>query len=285
MIDGNPNGRMKCTLANWTGLAYRIPRKTIEESQNREELHQTGVYFLFGADEETGESVVYIGQAGVRKNGEGILNRLKEHKRDVDKGYWTEAVLFTTSNNSFGPTEISYLESRFCDVAKQANRYIVKNGNEPNLGNITEEKQTEMEEFIDNARIIMGAMGHKLFEELTTKCETSDTSEETTNPIFYLKRNTRKSNTEVDAKCEQTNEGFVVLKGSRIEMIDSNSLPPAVKRWRENAKVDNDGLLQENVLCSSPTYAAAFVVGGITSGPDSWKNAEGKTLKEIEKAG
>lgn len=50
-------------------------------------------------------------------------------------------------------------------MAKQANRYVVKNGNEPTLGNITEEKQTEMEEFIDNARIIMGAMGHKLFEE------------------------------------------------------------------------------------------------------------------------
>ena len=29
------------------------------------------------------------------------------------------------------------------------NRYIVKNGNEPTLGNPTEEKQSELEEFID----------------------------------------------------------------------------------------------------------------------------------------
>jgi len=48
--------------------------------------------------------------------------------------YWTEAVAFTTSNNSFGPTEISYLENRFCNMAVEANRYIVKNSNDPNPG-------------------------------------------------------------------------------------------------------------------------------------------------------
>lgn len=26
LMDGEPNGRMKCTLANWTGVAYKIPR-------------------------------------------------------------------------------------------------------------------------------------------------------------------------------------------------------------------------------------------------------------------
>lgn len=86
------------------------------------------------------KGVVYIGQAGARKNGEGILNRLQEHKRNPEKDYWTEAIVFTTSNNSFGPTEISYLENRFCNLALQANRYEVKNGNDPTPGNITEEK-------------------------------------------------------------------------------------------------------------------------------------------------
>jgi len=43
-----------------------------------------GVYFLFVMDVDSGECVVYIGQAGVRKNGEGILNLLKEHKRQPD---------------------------------------------------------------------------------------------------------------------------------------------------------------------------------------------------------
>lgn len=42
----------------------------------------------------------------------------------------------------------------------------LKNGNDPTHGNITEEKECEMEEFIDNAKVVMGTLGHKLFEPL-----------------------------------------------------------------------------------------------------------------------
>lgn len=40
----------------------------------------------------------------------------------------------------------------------------MKNGNDPNHGNTTEEKESEMEEFIDYAKVIMGTLGHKVFE-------------------------------------------------------------------------------------------------------------------------
>ena len=171
LMDGEAGGRIKCTLANWTGIAYKIPRTELDRCKEREDLKQSGVYFLFGTSDTTGKGVVYIGQAGARKNGEGILNRLQEHKRNPEKDYWTEAIVFTTSNNSFGPTEISYLENRFCNLALKANRYEVKNGNDPTPGNITEEKECELEEFIDYAKVIMGTLGHKLFEPITKPVE------------------------------------------------------------------------------------------------------------------
>ena len=123
LMDGDASGRIKCSLVNWTGVAYKIPRIELDKCKDREDLKQSGVYFLFGKSDETEKEVVYIGQAGARKNGEGILNRLMEHKRNPEKDYWTEAVVFTTSNNSLGPTEISYLENRFCNLAIEANRY------------------------------------------------------------------------------------------------------------------------------------------------------------------
>lgn len=98
LMDGDVNGRIKCTLANWTGLAFKIPRTALDLCKDRPELKQTGVYLLFGKDEND-KSVVYIGQAGVRKNGEGILNRLVEHNRNPKKDYWTEAIALTTSND------------------------------------------------------------------------------------------------------------------------------------------------------------------------------------------
>ena len=203
LMDGTPNGRIKCTLANWTGIAYKIPRTELDKCKDREDLSQSGVYFLFGTSDQTDENVGYIGQAGVRKNGEGILCRLIEHKRNPDKDYWTEAVVFTTSNNSFGPTEISYLENRFCGLAHEAGRYIVKNGNDPTSGNITEEKESELEEFIDYAKIVMGALGHKLFEPLTEKPKTSISEESPEDEvILFLKRKSRKSGIIIEANCK-----------------------------------------------------------------------------------
>lgn len=167
--------------------------------------------------------MVYIGQAGARKNGEGILNRLQEHKRNPEKDYWTEAIVFTTSNNSFGPTEISYLENRFCNLAIQAKRYVVKNGNDPTPGNITEEKESELEEFIDNAKIIMGTLGHKFFVPLAastptpvvTEKDMSDTSDE----LLYF------DHSGVKATGKLTSDGFVVLKYLHHSSDSSSKMP------------------------------------------------------------
>lgn len=252
--------------------------------QGREDLKQSGVYCLFGTSDETGKGVVYIGQAGARKTGEGILHRLIEHKRNSGKGYWNEAVVFTTSNNSFGPTEISYLENRFCNLALEAKRYEVKNGNDPTPGNITEEKESEMEEFIDYARVVMGTLGHKLFEPLSkttvkTENETASIPEETT--MLHLVRSIKNVG-KVEAYGRQTSEGFVVFKGSRIALTDDHTISAVIKKRRKDAPIDEQGVLQEDLLFTSPSYAAQFVIGKSANGLTSWKTETGKTLKDLE---
>lgn len=283
LMDGIASGRVKCTLANWTGLAYRIPRTELDKCKERDDLKQSGVYFLFGTSDQTGENVVYIGQAGVRKNGEGILYRLQEHKRNPDKDYWTEAVVFTTSNNSFGPTEIGYLENRFCNLATEAKRYIVKNGNDPTLGNITEEKESELEEFIDYAKIVMGTLGHKVFDPIiavpkaalnSTDTPASDSDE----PMFRFDRTSGK------ATGRRTSDGFVVLAGSTLTPNLQPSCPGNVRRLREKYadKIDNNNMLTADVLLTSPSAAASFVGGSSLNGNVVWKTVDGKTLKDVE---
>lgn len=284
LLDGTATGRMKCTLANWTGVGYKIPRTDLDKCREREDLSQSGVYFLFGTSEQTGETVVYVGQSGARKNGEGILYRLQEHKRNQDKDYWTEAVVFTTSNNSFGPTEISYLENRFCAMATAANRYIVKNGNEPTIGNVTEEKESELEEFIDYAKIIMGTLGHKVFELLVQ--DVAAASEKTTvnmpsSPQLTFSYD-RKTGT---ARGRRTSEGFVVLKGSAIARELQQSCPETAKKLREKyaTDIDANGILLGDLLFGSPSTAASFVAGSSANGNIMWKTQDGLTLKEVER--
>lgn len=285
LMDGTANGRIKCTLANWTGVAYRIPRVDLDLCKERNDLKQSGIYFLFGISDETSEQVIYIGQAGARKNGEGILYRLQEHRKNPDKDYWSEAVVFTTSNNSFGPTEISYLENRFCTMATEAHRYIVKNGNEPTQGNVTEEKESELEEFIEYAKIIMGVLGHKAFEPFIDAGSNmgDDSKKESSslaNTTFYIKK--RGAN----ARAVQTADGFIVLSGSIISKDPAPSCPDSALNARKKYKgsIDENMVLLKNVPFKTPSGAACFVLGRSSNGNIEWTTEQGLTFGKFESA-
>jgi hypothetical protein len=56
--------------------------------------------------------------------------------------------VFTTKNNSYGPTEMCCLEHNFCAIAKKAKQYIVKNANDPSHGTPTAEKESELENLL-----------------------------------------------------------------------------------------------------------------------------------------
>ena len=283
LMDGEVTGKIKCTLSNWTGVIYKIPRIQLGDLKSRDEMKQSGIYFLFGRDEDKQKDVTYIGQATTRKNGEGVLLRIQEHTRDTHADYFNDVIILTTQNNSFGPTEISYLENKFTQLAKEAGRYIVKNGNDPNPGNVTEEKESELDEIVENTLMIIGTLGYRVFVPMTKKVSQDLTDNHST--YLYLKRKTKKSNKIIEATCERTTEGFVVLEGSQVEIKDSPYLPASLKEMRQNliaSRVIQDGVLKEKQLFSSPSYAAAFLLGMQTNGRTDWKNQDGRTLKELE---
>ena len=283
LMDGEVTGKIKCTLSNWTGVIYKIPRIQVGDLKSRDEMKQSGIYFLFGRDEDKQKDVTYIGQATTRKNGEGVLLRIQEHTRDIHADYFNDVIILTTQNNSFGPTEISYLENKFTQLAKEAGRYIVKNSNDPNPGNVTEEKESELDEIVENTLMIIGTLGYRVFVPMIKKVSQDLTDNHST--YLYLKRKTKKSNKVIEATCERTTEGFVVLDGSQVEIKDSPYLPASLKEMRQNliaSRVIQDGVLKEKQLFSSPSYAAAFLLGMQTNGRTDWKDQDGRTLKELE---
>lgn len=71
LTNGDPTERIKASLANWTGVAYKTPHTSVENSKSIELLKQSGVYFLFGTDDIDSKDVVYVGQAGIRRNRKG----------------------------------------------------------------------------------------------------------------------------------------------------------------------------------------------------------------------
>lgn len=281
LMDGDVTGRIKCTIANWVGAVYKVPTPLLHTLKNRQDLKQGGIYFLFGENKDS-EPEVYIGQARVRKNGEGVLYRVSEHLKDTV--YFNESLMVTTQNNTFGPTEISYLENYLTNLAIETNRYKVRNKQEPNKGTITEEKEVELLKVVNYIKLILGVLGYKVFVPILQDTEQHE-DKLVQDDILTLEAKTKKSDRTIVAKCKRTNEGFVVLKGSMIEEKVSDSLPEKLKELRQKCLNDGDivdGILQRNYLFNSPSYASMFVLGLSRNGRTDWKNKDGLTLKEIK---
>lgn len=85
LMDGDPTDRIKCKLDNRTSIAYKIPRTSIDKCKNIPHLEQSGIYFLFGTDHELND-IVYVGQACVRKNKNGVLSRILENPMILSTG-------------------------------------------------------------------------------------------------------------------------------------------------------------------------------------------------------
>jgi hypothetical protein len=271
LIDGDPNGRMSCELSNWTGKAYKIPRIKIKECSDRNDLKNTGVYLLFGKDEE-GKDQVYIGEA------ETILKRLSQHLNQKD--FWNEAIVFISKDENLNKAHIKYLENKLYGLAKKVNRYKIENTITPSQSSISEPDQAEMEEFIENIKLLVNTLGHKVFEE---KREFKTKRKQTN---FYIKA-ARGAN----SQGEPTSDGFVVFKGSKFAISIVKSYPPTMIKLRQQLidqglliNKNNELILTDDYIFGSPSTAAAIVMGRNANGLIEWKLSSGKTLKEFESA-
>lgn len=275
LLDGEVTGRTKCTLANWTGVVYKIPRVLLSESKDIPALNQSSIYMLFGTNDND-EPMVYIGQAGIRKNDKGVLLRLMEHDADEKKDFWTEAIILSTLNDSFGPTELNYLENKYYNLAKDTGRYKIDNSIEPTTGNVTEEKVSELNEYLEFSMIPIGLLGKKLFTPVNNvNLDISKTSDN----ILYLHQCV--NNEDVWGTAKETNEGFLLLAGSKVSQKSAPHLSESLRNRRDRAPKDQNNCLLEDVLLNSPSTAANFLIGQQTNGLIAWKNESGETLKSI----
>lgn len=273
LLDGEPNGRLTCELSNWTGKAYKIPRIKVKDCIDRPDLNNPGVYLLFGKN-ETGKDLVYVGEA------ETVFKRLTQHL--TQKDFWTEAIVFISKDENLNKAHIKYLENRLFEIAQKVNRYQIENHAVPTQSSISESDRSEMEEFLENIRILINTLGHKVFEEKREAKSFEKQQKET----FFLK-----SGKGADAQGEPTADGFVVFKGSKATKKTVPSMTQNFLRLRveiiENGIFipDAEGTgfeLSEDFVFTSPSTAAAMILGRNANGLTEWKLRDGTKLKDFE---
>ncbi|MDR3153114.1 MAG: GIY-YIG nuclease family protein [Deltaproteobacteria bacterium] len=296
MMDGTLNGRVMCSIQFWPGVAYRIPRENIDgrcewirldRFEDWKYLNYCGVYLLLGVGDD-GKPYVYVGQADEKKKGGAILARLKRQANQQNPGLrnWSEAVAFSTSDNFFGSSHISWLEHHFFTLASRAKRYEVRNNNVPSAGNVKADLRSGLLSFAENARIIMNVLGLPVFEPLSAAAAAAHGCLPSAEPgslpappspgrpagarTFDCEIRT----TMAEAFGRRVNGGIVLLKGSRIRMGDlPKSCPGGAARMRRDcaSKIDAEGTLKEDIAFDSLSSAASFVLGASVSGKTLWK--------------
>lgn len=294
LADGNSSGIRHAEITNWTGQALACPRSRFQELRGWEEIKRPGVYLLFGANEETGQDAVYIGEAEV------VLERLSTHISGKD--FWTELIAFTSKDDNLTKGHVRYLESRLIELATSARRYQLTNAASPQLPALPRPDRDAMEEYLLSARTLLGVLGHRVLEPLVAvRTQTpkvlieQQTGQQ--HPIFSLgallseptaptfKLNFRG----ISANATHTDEGLVVLAESEAAISVQGSLTIGNRALRDQliqsgmiATVGEKLKFTRDQLFNSPSQAASVIVGYSINGREAWKLPDGTTYAAYE---
>ncbi len=269
MPDGDPDGVRIVEKPGWTGLGVVVPRPLFTRAKKRDEFARTGIYILVGQEDDAEQSTIYIGQ------GDPVKPRLEQHF--VKKDFWNQAIFFVSRDDSLNKAHIGHLESELSRLAASLKRAKLDNSNQPNPTPLAEADAADIDRFLREILDILPLLGLRVFET-PKSTQTHHTDRHLTIDAKGL-----------TAKGFESAQGFVVSSGSIASIEETPSVPSYINKLR--ADLVQQGVMELAGSCfrftqdyefSSPSTAAAVVLGAAANGRLMWKNSSGRSLNEIQ---
>lgn len=264
--DGNPTSIKIADLTNRMVVATLIPRNKLSDVCDRPEVRKYGIYFLFGINEDKAKPIAYIGET------DNCFLRLSTHNREKD--FWTHAVVISHKAN-FTKADVEYLEYLSIRTAREIGRFDTTNNKAtPTKPFITESTEADRLDNFETIKVLLSTLGYPILEEIKSAAKDSER--------LYCKGK------DASALGEMLDDGFVVFKGSKANLEETQSAQPWVLGLRKKL-VDDKILSRENGLYvfnedfvfDSPSAAAASVLGRQANGWTEWKNGNGITIDKL----
>lgn len=250
---------------------------------SRREARYTGVYLLLG--ELDGEPRLYIGE------GEDISDRIRNH--DTKKDWWTSAVLVTSAANNLNKAHVKYLEARLVEEARAVGRVALDNGNAPPRPSLSEAAQSNMETFLSYLLMVLPALRIDVFIKKTRPTVSLGrwgSASSYDSPRFQLTN--RKHG--LSATAILRDGEFIVETGSlarlRWEGVTTKQTGYAIlheelRKTGVLTEIGDQCEFSQNYAFSSPSAAAAVVLGRPANGTLEWRPLDGSgTYKDWEAA-
>ncbi len=198
-------------------------------------------------------------------------------------------------------SHVKFLESTAIQIALQTKRYKLENYNQPQLSSLPPSDRDAMKEFLIYIKLLLGVLGHRTLEEVTTKIVNE--SQDNSRQIGMVEENRAVNNdtkpqvsirlflnvSGLKASAITTDEGIVVLKGSDAAFDIKESLSDGYRLLREKLKSNGTLVVENNKfkfdkeqLFRTASQAANVIVGYSINGREHWKDISGRSLKNIE---
>lgn len=270
LADGSPDGLRIVEKSSWIGRGIVCPRSQFPEAKQRRDFDKTGVYVLIGPSPDPSVPTIYVGE------GDPAKPRLESHF--AKKDFWTMLILFMSKDENLNKAHVQYLEARLLELARDAKRATIDNGNAPQLPSLSEQDVAEVEGFLREMLLIFPVLGVTAFDKPQVKPASVT--------MLYLKGKG------LTAKGYETPQGFVVLKGSESPIDAVPSMEEHVPYLLDLRKglltrgiFVNRGdrlVLEQDYAFDSPSMAAAVMLARNANGRTEWKTEDGRTLKELQ---
>ena len=266
---GEPEGLRVIEKSNWTGQGLVFPRSLFAEVRGREELNRTGVYVLWGPGGSVQLPYVYVGEGDV------LLPRLDSHAKNKD--FWTHAVVFTSKDQNLNKAHVQYLEARLVQLAAETKRCELDNANIPQRPSLSDADRADADLYLADMLLCLPVVGVSFFEKPRGSAEK--------NQDLLL------SAKGIQARGFEAAGGFVVRADSKAVKNEVASIHTYLSELRK--ALLNQGIFEDmgttyrlvqDYSFTSPSTAAGVLLGRSSNGRAEWKNAEGRSLKEIQEA-
>lgn len=271
LADGTPLGLRIIEKSNWTGRGFDFARADWPKVRLRDDFGRPGVYVLRGLGDD-GRVRVYVGEA------DELRSRLNQHYSGPGaKDFWERAVAFASKDENLNKAHVRFLESRLIALGLVAKRAQIENATAPALPALSEYDRAEAETFLEEMLVIYPLLGIDAFAPPPKQTDAT--------PLLHLRGRG------MAARGRYTAEGFVVLEGSTAAKDEVASLGDYVRKLRATLLASGvlvvDGALlrlTQDFTMSSPSMAAAVMLGRSSNGRTDWKDGQGQSLKKIQDA-
>jgi hypothetical protein len=293
LLDGDPNGIRVAQISMSTIQAIAFRRNQLRRvCEAFPEIKRPGVYILIGADEnEMDRQLAYIGES------EGVDERLIHHNsnekgRDA-KAFWTDTVILISKDENLTKSHARYVESCLIRSVGGNPRWSIPNAQRPSddAGKLPLPDRAAMDEFVDQTKTLVGALGWDLFREMRGRAPEAallarglQPSLPPEPPRFYFRGEGFAAEMEVGQSGD-----FVVRSGSKARVRTTTTIPRGTTALR-NTLLEKGVLRQKGDFLvftsdysfSSASAAAATVIGASANGRILWKLPDGRTYADWE---